>query len=181
MAAMPIRAACRLLLVLAATTPLLAQATADALQTRLLNQPLYLRGFWKNDKLSFDAAGKLKGHSGTFPFTLSGIEITKVDLEPSGLALEGRRVAVVFDGDATPQRVVLKAGETNKHDEGMHIEIAAPPGGDYTQALDSIFTADLASFVPSLPAPGRTSQPSTSCPTRRRPVPVPSRPTCERD
>jgi TonB family protein len=147
---MPIRAVFRLLLVLTATTPLLAQSAADALQARLLNAPLYLRGFWKNDKLSFDSAGKLQGDSETLPFTLSGIEITKVDLGSKKLALEGRRVAVVFD-EFTPRRVLLQAGKMKKHDEQIHIEIAAPPDGDYVSALDAIFARDLASLVPSLP------------------------------
>jgi len=148
---MPISAVCRLLLVLAATTPLHAQSTVDELQTRLLSKPLYLRGFWKSDKLAFDSTGKLQGDSETLPFTLSGIEITKVDLEPKTLILEGLRVAIVFDR-YTPQRIVLQAGSPeSKHDEQMHIEIEAPPGGDYASVLDAIFTDDLASFVPSLP------------------------------
>jgi TonB family protein len=172
---MPIRAVYRFLFVLAVTAPLLAQSTTDALQIRLLNAPLYLRGFWKSDKLNFDSVGKLQGDSET-PFRLSGVEITKVDLQSKKLALEGRRVAVVFD-QFTPQRVVLQAGKIRKHDEQIHIEIDAPPGGDYTSALDAIFAGDLASLVPSLPAVWQNFATKHLMPSSPPPNPRTERPT----
>jgi TonB family protein len=141
--------ACKLALICAFPVSLLGQSTADVIQTHLIGKPLYLRGLWKEDKLHFDSAGKLQGSSKTLSFTLCGIEVTKVDLQPKRLLLEGRRVGLVFD-KSVPQRIVLLADSRDSHDEQMQIEIDAPSGGDYNSALDAIFTDDLADFVPSL-------------------------------
>lgn len=144
------RFVCKLALLCALPISLMAQSSEADLQTRLINKPLYLRGLWQNDKLHLDAAGKLRGKSGVLSFTLSGIEITKVDLKPKLLVLEGRRMGLEFN-KSVPQRVVLQA--RNSHgDEQIQIEIEAPSDGDYTSTLDAIFTDDLASFIPSLPA-----------------------------
>jgi len=138
-------------LICAIPVPLLGQSSSDALQSRLLNKPLFLRGFWQNDKLHFGPAGNLIGKSGTVSFTLSGIEVTKVELKSKALLLEGRRVGLKFD-KYTPKLLALLAGTQNdSHEEDIRIEIDSPPDGDYTSALDAIFADDLASLVPSLP------------------------------
>jgi TonB family protein len=131
--------------------PLVAQSSTDALRSRLINRPLYLRGLWQEDGLHFDPAGNLIGTSHTLPFTLCGIEIKAVELKPKSLLLEGRRVGIEFDNN-TPHRIVIVTGspQHSGFDEEMRVEIDAPPNGDYTAALDAIFTDDLASFVPSL-------------------------------
>lgn len=140
-------------LVSAFPVALLGQSSEADLQTRLLNKPLYLRGLWQDDKLHFDSTGNPHGKPHTLPFTLSGIEITKVDLKAKSLLLEGRRVGLTFNDKFAPQRVVLLAySAQGSHDEPMHIEMEAPSSGDYASALDAVFTDDLASFVPSLPA-----------------------------
>ncbi len=121
-----------------------AQSTQSDLEARLLHKPLYLRGLWYDDNLKFDASGSLSVPSAPSPFTLSGIEITKVQFKPDRLLLTGHRIGLVFKG-VTPQRVVLKH-------EVIHLELSAPPTGDYAPALDGIFTADLADLIPSMPA-----------------------------
>jgi TonB family protein len=137
-------------LICAVPVPMSGQSSSGALQSRLRNKPLYLRGFWQEDGLHFDSAGNLIGRSRTLPFTLCGIEITVVDLKSKSLLLEGRRVGLQFDKD-TPQRIVLVTGSPHSgFDEEVRIEIDAPPNGDYGPALDAIFTDDLASFIPSL-------------------------------
>jgi len=120
----------------------------------LLHQPLYLRGLWRDDTLKFDETGKLRGTSLPMAFTLDGIEITKVRLKPDSLQLEGRRIGLTFKGN-TPQRVVLKVGNWTTSDEGMHLEIAASPSGDYSAALDAILTTDLAELIPLMPVQWR--------------------------
>jgi protein TonB len=143
---------CKLALIYALPISLFGQSTADGIQTRLIGKPLYLRGLWKDNKLHFDSAGKLRGNSQTLSFTLCGIEVTKVDIQPKRLVIDGRRVGLKFN-NSVPQRIVLVAGSTQgSHDEQMHVEIDAPPGGDYSPALDAIFTDDLASLLPALPA-----------------------------
>jgi len=117
-----------------------AQSTQADIEARLLHQPLYLLGLWQDDNLKFDSSGCLLAPSAPLPFTLSGIEITKVQLKPDRLLLTGRRFGLVFK-DLTLQRVALKH-------EGIHLELAVPPTGDYAPALGKIFTADLADLIP---------------------------------
>lgn len=140
----------RLFLILVATASLHAQSTLADIQSRLIKKPLYLRGLWRNDDLKFDQDGLLQGTSLSMSFTLDGIEITKAKLTTDGLSLEGRRIGLTFTG-AVPKRVVLQVGGLGGHDEKMHLDIAAPPSGDYSTALDAIFTDDLAQLIPKMP------------------------------
>jgi TonB family protein len=122
--------------------PLAAQITLADLQTRLVHQPLYLRGQWSGDKLKFDATGNLMGTSATQSFTLSGIDITSVKLDSKSLKIDGKRIGLEFDKTKFI-RTPLK--------ESIKIEMAVPPGGDYNVVLDNIFFSDAASFIPTLP------------------------------
>lgn len=132
-----------LLLTTLLPAPLAAQTTKPDLQTRLVNQPLYLRGAWHDDKLSFDPSGQLLNSSTPTSFTVSGIRIKSLKLDQKGLRLDGERVGLEFVKDDMI-RVGLK--------ESIRIEISPPQNGDYTTALDHIFTADIADFAPTLPS-----------------------------
>jgi TonB family protein len=116
-----------------------------------MNKPLYLRGFWRDDKLRFDATGLLIGKSAPVSFTLSGFELKKANLKQDKLILEGRRIGLELAANKQ-QRVPVDVGKANYfEDEPIHIEIAASPAGDYGPALDAIFVDGLAGLVPSLP------------------------------
>jgi TonB family protein len=129
-----------------------AASSKSELKDRLLHQPLYLRGMWVADQLAFDGDGKLTSPSPKTSFTLSGIEITKVDLKSDQLLLEGHRVGLELSG-AEPVRVVLQVGDLKKHtEESISIRIARPGGDDFTAVLDSVFTGNLATLVPDLRA-----------------------------
>jgi TonB family protein len=128
-----------------------AQSTEADIKTRLMNKPLYLRGFWRDDKLHFDSTGHLKGNSGRVTFTLSGFDLKKVHLKQDKLILEGRRVGLELAANKE-QRVPVNVGNVNNpEDESMHIEITASSTGDYGPALDGIFVDSLAGLVSSLP------------------------------
>jgi hypothetical protein len=116
------------------------------LQTRLLHQPLYLQGRWQDDRLKFDVAGNLIGTSKTLPFTLSGIEVDFLKLDAKGLRLDGQRIGLEFD-QSKITRVPLA--------QPIHIDIAAPPDGNYTPALNNIFFAELSDFIPGFLTCGR--------------------------
>ncbi len=141
------------LLLLSSAAATNAQLTKAELESRLLHKPLYLRGVWRNDRLSFNAVGKLQGISAPTSFTLSGIEILKVKLEPTKLRLEGRRVGLQFENDIahrvplTPRKGLL----SSPNDEHIRLEIERPQAGDYTLLLDAIFTESLADLMPSMP------------------------------
>ncbi len=130
--------------------PLHAASTLPDLKARLLKKPLYLRGLWRDDSLQFDARGMLIGSSGPTSFTVAGIEITRVELKPDRLELEGRRIGVVFPGGKA-ERVVLKGKSDWGDSYEMRLQVAAPANGDYSPALDAVFATDLADLVPSLP------------------------------
>jgi TonB family protein len=141
------------LLALVLTPASFAQKTEADVRARLVDKPLYLRGQWTADKLAFDASGRLQGKSATVSFTLSGIAIDQVQLARNGLTLNGQRVALEFVQDG-PQRVGLLErnlpGSLSRAEQVI-LHIQRPRDGDYTAALDAIFTHTLADLVPQMP------------------------------
>jgi TonB family protein len=135
--------------------PAKAQTTEDAIKARLVGQPLYLRGLWTDDHLTFNADGQPADilHSG--PFTEAGIEVNKIKLSHGLLHIEGQRVGLEFlnaapgVANAVPTRVRLSALH---HHGSISIEIQSPPDGDFSKALDSIFAPDIASLIPAMPS-----------------------------
>jgi hypothetical protein len=119
-----------------------AQSTEADLKARLMDKPLYLRGFWRDDKLQFDSTGHLLGNSDPVTFTLSGFDLKKVHLKQDKLILEGRRVGLELAANKQI-RVPL--------DTSIQIDIATSPTGDYGPALDAIFANNLVDLVPTLP------------------------------
>jgi hypothetical protein len=129
-----------------------AQTDNSGLKNRLLKQPLYLRGMWASDDLHFDGTGHLLTSSENTSFTLSGIEIVKVQLKGDGLNLIGKRVGLELAGD-TPKRVVLTLGQGRSiKEEEIHIQIARPASADYKDALTAIFAPSIDDLVPDLPS-----------------------------
>jgi TonB family protein len=124
-----------------------AQTTEADLKSRLMGRPLYLRGFWRDNKLHFDSTGHLLGSSAPLTFTLSGFDLKSAQIKPDKLILWGERVGLEFSGNKQT-RVPLG--------DSIHIEIDAIPNGDYGPALDAIFVDGLAALVPSLPSYWKT-------------------------
>jgi len=140
------------LLLLMAASSASADANKTYLKDRLIKQPLYLRGMWVADDLHFDEKGHLLTPAATTSFTLSGIEIRKLETKSDHLQLTGRRVGLELDG-TSPKRVVLTLGTgILRKEEEMHVEIDHPASGDYSDALDAIFTSKLEDLAPALPS-----------------------------
>ena len=138
------------LLVSLAPSCLFAQKTEADIGARLLKKSLFLRGQWSNDKLAFDGAGLLmKVTSGPTSFTLSGVDIASVKLTPIGLVLSGQRMGLEFKKDV-PKRVGLLLSESSSR-EDVTIKIQTPADGDFTTALDAIFTDSIANLDLRLP------------------------------
>ena len=70
----------------------------EALRQQLAGKPLYLRGGYLDNALSFDEHGKLVSHSPQGSYTLSAIEIDKVRLTKHKVELEGLRYGLHFLG-----------------------------------------------------------------------------------
>jgi TonB family protein len=141
-----------LLFVCSLGSALKAQLTEGDIKARLMNQPLFLRGCWGDDKLHFDSVGNLKDKSSVVPFTLCGFEFKDVHLKQDKLILQGRRIGLELKDDEQ-FRVPLNAGKIgSQEDESIHLEVAASPTGDYGPALDAIFVNGLPNLIPLMPA-----------------------------
>jgi TonB family protein len=127
--------------------PANAQTTADAIKTRLVGQPLYLRGCWMDDDLKFNADGQPEKGFHPGPFTEAGIDVRKVKLSHGQLQIEGQRVVLEFH-NMVPTRINIHSAN---YAGSVSIKIQSPPNGDFSKALDAVFAPDLASLVPSMP------------------------------
>jgi TonB family protein len=142
-----------MLLLLAASITVHAQTTADAIKARLIGKPLYLKGQWSGEALSFDAKGNAINPPPAITFTLAGMDVTKVQLKSNKLLLSGMRVGLEFL-PAGVKRVRLKKADSTGQGTipvELKIEVEAPQDGDYTKTLDSIFFTSLDQIVPQLP------------------------------
>jgi TonB family protein len=71
----------------------------EVLARRLVGKQFFLRGGWLGDSLSFTEHGFPVGHPNTGSFTLSVIQVNKVDLNKHRLEIEGSRYALHFLGN----------------------------------------------------------------------------------
>jgi outer membrane biosynthesis protein TonB len=84
------------------------EITEEELKRQLLGKPLYLRGGYLDNTLSFDEHGALIDHSPQGSYTLNAIQINKVRLTKRKLELEGSRYGLHFLG-ALPNEDPTKA------------------------------------------------------------------------
>jgi outer membrane biosynthesis protein TonB len=70
----------------------------EELKQMLVGKPLYLRGGYLDNSLTFNDHGILTGSSPQGSFTLSGVQIDRVHLSKHKLELEGSRYALRFLG-----------------------------------------------------------------------------------
>jgi hypothetical protein len=82
--------------------------TEEELKALLVGKPLYLRGGYLDNSLSFNEHGGLIGHSAQGSYTLSAIQIDKVHLTKHKVELEGARYGLHFLG-ALPYEDPTKA------------------------------------------------------------------------
>ena len=75
-----------------------AEVTEEELRRELVGKPLFLRGGYLGDSLSFTEHGDPAGHPTIGAYTLSGVEIVKVRLTKHRVELEGARYALHFLG-----------------------------------------------------------------------------------
>ncbi len=132
--------------------PSFAQTSPDLnqIRDRLVKKPLYLKNQWASDHLRFDADGRLQSSSTAVSYTLSGFDITSVQMKNNSLVLKGFRAGIKFTDDR-PKRVQLRIGD-GADLESMDLSIASPPDGDFGPALDRIFYNSLEDLAPTLPS-----------------------------
>jgi TonB family protein len=117
-----------------------------------MGKPLYLRGFWADDKLKFGPDGQPEKAYKTTSFTMSGFDPTTIRVDGDILKLTGNRVVLMFDDPKNPKRGVMRVSE-NKNAKPEQINISLARGGDgtFAHALDATFADGLAELTPSLP------------------------------
>jgi hypothetical protein len=138
-----------------------AQSPEEDLRKRLVEKPLYLRGFWASDRLEFDNNGTLKSKSDLDPFSLCGIDVLHVKVSGREIKIDGRRVGLVSDGDGLLKRVPitsttiifpsLRRDPTFRANEEISIKISGDGSGNFDAALKALFVDGLhepASIVP---------------------------------
>lgn len=124
------------------------QTNGQTVAERLIGKHLFLRGFWANDSLSFDAGGRIETASQTVPFTESGIDVHSVRVDGNTLFIEGQRMALEFLPNDEIRRVPAK---TQQEAGAISLKIEGDGTGNFDKALDRVFARDLASLTPSLP------------------------------
>jgi TonB family protein len=136
------------LILVFAVLPSCAQTTENDISARLKGNPLYLRGMWGDDHLSFDADGRPQKAYHAITFTECGFQVKSIKMQKDKLRIEGQRMALEFFPDGKMKRINVEANSYNGH---MTIEVQGAPGTDFGKALDAIFAPDLASITPDLP------------------------------
>src|SRR5215472_10113748 len=125
------------------------QTNGQAIAEKLIGKQLFLRGFWANDNLKFNAKGQIEAAAAeTVPFTESGIDVRSVRMNGSSLLIEGQRMALEFLPNDEIRRVPAK---TEQDPGAISMEIDGDGSGNFDKALDAVFANDLASLSPSLP------------------------------
>ena len=135
--------------ILGATGAVTAQTTVDGVLARLKGKPLFLRGMYGENKMSFDSAGKPLQPYTSVPFTEAGMDVSSVKMNGNQLRIDGRRMGLEFNRKGVARRVQVEARGYNGR---IQIDIGGGPGTDYAPAMDAIFAPDLASLAPSLPS-----------------------------
>ena len=88
---------------LAQVTPAAGASDDKALDAAraLMGKALFLRGFYLNNNLDYDAAGKVEKSPKTGDWTLAAINVLKVERKgPGEIDLEGVRVAIRYNADS---------------------------------------------------------------------------------
>lgn len=124
------------------------QTGGQAVAERLIGKQLFLRGFWSNDNLKFDARGQIETASQTVPFTESGIDVHSVRVDGNTLVIEGQRMGLEFLPNEEIRRVPAR---TEQEPGAISLTIEGDGTGNFDKALDRVFAKDLASLTPSLP------------------------------
>ena len=118
------------------------------------------------DELEFDGTGVLRGRSDVGPMTLSGVDVTGVQLQDKALAIHGVRVALVARTDGVPgmkrKRIhfvtnmafSLRRGDKRKYvaEEEVRLLLHPDRSGSYEAALHRVFLDGFAELAAAVPA-----------------------------
>lgn len=112
-------------------------AAQEKLEAKFLNRAVFIRGFYSNDDLTFDAQGKALRSPTSGPWSLALFEVQKLKIDKNRIRFEGFRAASVFD----PETRKFKSVPLKKL-ERIRLTIAADTTSVSPDSLD-----DLANHV----------------------------------
>lgn len=84
-------------LILAGMPLYAGNAAQEKLEAKFLNRAVFIRGFYSNDDLTFDAQGKALRSPTSGPWSLALFEVQKLKIDKNRIRFEGFRAASVFD------------------------------------------------------------------------------------
>jgi hypothetical protein len=129
-------------------------------QERLVGRPLYLRGYWQENTLEFDPAGKPMTAAYPGPLTLSGMDVTSVSIGGNTMVVRGNRVALTGQSNGrlerrTPESTTLiLTNALNRHfkaKEEMKVTLHADEHGSFAASITAVFADGLMDFAKHVP------------------------------
>jgi TonB family protein len=137
----------------------------EILRNRLVGKQFFLRGGWLGDSLSFTEHGFPTGHPATGSFTLSVIQINKVDLNKHHVEIEGSRYALHFLGNLPYDNTANEVERINitPKKKTVHIAIAREQllkSKKYAHTKPAPATAPTAAPSPETTEPAAPAQPA---------------------
>ena len=126
---------------LAVQSPAPTRSVADEILAsagRLVGKALFLRGFYAENDLRYNGAGRVQGTPKVEEWTLAGVNVVKVESRPGEVELDGVRVAIRYNAE-------LHQFERHPlNDEKMKIVIAEAGGvKDFEAAVVAIFSVGI--------------------------------------
>jgi hypothetical protein len=104
--------------------------TQQSIEAKLHGAPfLMLRGMWDGEKLAFDSRGNLIGAAATVPFSMSAIELTKIEVNDAQLQIFGVRAGLEFSFNGSRVHAVVH------RDHPIGVTIARDP--EHPESLDA--------------------------------------------
>jgi len=111
-------------------------ANADAkqqIEAHFQKKLFYIRNFYRDDQLVYDAQGNVEGQPQTGPWSLALVQIQKVEVRSGEFRLQGRRLAAVYDAKQMKFQPVAPSGA-----EKVKIVIRTPADTLSDSALDAL-------------------------------------------
>jgi TonB family protein len=142
------------------------QFTEAEIKQQLVGKPLYLRGGYLDNTLSFNELGALIGESPRGSYTLNGIRINRVHLGKHKLVLEGARYGLHFLGaapDEDPTNASMERVNITPKKKMVKItidrELVVAPGGGSHWKREKNDDKSADSGVPAKSEPAATAAP----------------------
>jgi TonB family protein len=109
-----------------------AVSTKD-LESRFGNKVFFIRGFYIEDKLAYDAQGNVEGSPATGPWSIAAVYVERVKIHKDNFVLEGKRTVSVRDPNQNKfvEEVPPKA-------ERVEITVKTPADALSDSALDGL-------------------------------------------